>query len=484
MVLSRLAMARVVGATGSVLVAVGGIVSASLPTQSPLLQVSWVTVARDLERSMVIGRVTATIGLLFLTVAWCQLCRSLRGTSEHRAIWQVRGVVMVWSLPLLATPAIFSRDGWSYAAISVLRHRGLDPYVDAPSALSGQIVSAVDPMWIDTVTPYGPLQVALAGVLASWTEDPWLLVILHRVLALIGLGLLAWAVPRLARWGGGDPVFASALVLASPLTMLNAVAALHNDVLMVGVMACALVVAIERGWAWGLVLGAVAASLKLPGGLVCLPIALLWLRPDAPMSARLLRLVQSALIAGALVVAIGWGTGSGLRFLNGLSVPASLDTFLSATTQIGRVLSIMVEAVGGDGGQALLIGLTRLVGLILSLVALMVLALRRPTGDHRAAVATAALGLSAFVVLGPIVHPWYLLWVLPFAASVVRDARLLRGLTVLVIVVGVASPLVGLVPPLGGFAIIIGMLGMGLGWVARTRRVDPRFLTPAAGAVE
>ena len=56
-------------------------------------------------------------------------------------------------------------------------------------------------------------------------------------MALAGLALLAWAVPRLARWGGANPALASGLALASPLMVANGVAGLHNDLLMVGLMA-------------------------------------------------------------------------------------------------------------------------------------------------------------------------------------------------------------------------------------------------------
>ncbi len=85
-------------------------------------------------------------------------------------------------------------------------------------------------------------------------------------MALVGLALLAWAVPRLARWCGANPALSSCLVLASPLMVANGVAGLHNDLLMVGLMAAALVVARDHGWAAGAVLGGLAAGVKLPGG--------------------------------------------------------------------------------------------------------------------------------------------------------------------------------------------------------------------------
>ena len=66
---------------------------------------------------------------------------------------------------------------------------------------------------MDTATPYGPLPVSFGEIVAGLTGNPWVLVVGHRLLALVGLALLAWAVPRLARWAGVNPALSSALVL-------------------------------------------------------------------------------------------------------------------------------------------------------------------------------------------------------------------------------------------------------------------------------
>ncbi len=126
-------------------------------------------------------------------------------------------------------PPLFSRDGWSYAAQGELTRIGLSPYVWGPGILDGQIIEAVDPRWMLTPAPYGPLPLLGGGFAAELFDDPWLMVIAHRVLAVLGLLALAWAVPRLASWAGYDGAVASAMVLASPLMLAHGIGGVHND---------------------------------------------------------------------------------------------------------------------------------------------------------------------------------------------------------------------------------------------------------------
>ena len=190
------------------------------------------------------GLVVVLVGLGLLASAWLHLCRARvrapTSAGSRRCSPRVRAATVVWSLPLLLAPPLFSRDGWSYAAQGMLAHRGISPYEHGPWSLvgprsvPGPIVEGVDPRWMGTPAPYGPVPLIGGDLAAGLTSDPWLLVVAHRGLALVGLVLLAWAVPRLARWCGANPALASGLVLASPLMVANGVAGLHNDLLMVG----------------------------------------------------------------------------------------------------------------------------------------------------------------------------------------------------------------------------------------------------------
>ena len=197
---------------------------------------------------------------------------------------------LAWSAPLLLAPPLFSRDGWSYAAQGALTHLGLSPYIWTPSIFDGQIREGVDPLWMNTPTPYGPLPLAWGSFVAGVTDNPWLMVVGYRVLALIGLAILAWAVPRLARATGQDAARASALVLACPLTIAQGVGGVHNDLIMAALMAAALAVAIDHSWVLGAALAGAAAAVKVPGGVVAIGVALVSL----PAAGRPLAAAASA----------------------------------------------------------------------------------------------------------------------------------------------------------------------------------------------
>ena len=59
---------------------------------------------------------------------------------------------------------------------------------------------------------------------------------LHRLLALAGVALIVWALPRLARRCGVSPVSALWLGAANPLLIFHLVAGIHNEALMLGLM--------------------------------------------------------------------------------------------------------------------------------------------------------------------------------------------------------------------------------------------------------
>jgi len=76
------------------------------------------------------------------------------------------------------------------------------------------------------------------------------------------------------------------------------------------------------------------------------------------------------------------------------------------------------------------------IGTLLSLVIIIWLLV---TSDRRTPLRGVALAFGALVILGPVVHPWYLLWVLPlFAAAGLnsRERRMAVILTLILVVHG------------------------------------------------
>jgi hypothetical protein len=452
------------GFAGGVLVLLGGLVVSTLPDSALVLRNEQLVAFRSYPSGRMLGLATVMLGLGMLGAAWLSLCRFVaraEGPDRDGALDLVRWATVLWTAPLLLAPPLFSRDGWSYAAQGMLTHLDLSPYDNGPSLLEGPVVEAVDPRWMDTPVPYGPIPLVFGDIGAGITGNPWILVIGHRGVALLGLVLLAWAVPHLARWTGAHPAVASAVALASPLMMANGVGGLHNDLLMVGVMAAALVVGVEHGWAWGAALGGLAAAVKLPGGLVCVLVALVSLPAGALLVDRVRRLAGVGLVSVGVLVGAGVAWGLGIGWVDALDVPATVNTPLSAPTVVGGMLDWAFATVGAGLEPATFLDLVRSLASAASLAVVAWVSLRWPTGDPAEAVRGTALLVGAVLLLSPVVHLWYLLWVSPFLAAL-RLGRVGATAVVAMSVVG------GLVAPLDSslhgayLAIVMGCMCVAL----------------------
>ena len=92
-------------------------------------------------------------------------------------------------------------------------------------------------MWRETPAPYGPLFLWIGqGISAVTGENIVAAVLCHRLVVLLGVGLIVWATPRLARRCGVAEVSALWLGAANPLLIMHLVAGIHNEALMLGLM--------------------------------------------------------------------------------------------------------------------------------------------------------------------------------------------------------------------------------------------------------
>ena len=128
-------------------------------------------------------------------------------------------------MPLLFAPPLFSRDVYSYFGQGRLLLEGYDPYASGVSVLDRWFADGADPMWGDTPAPYGPFWLMLARGVAEFSGDNALLgAIMFRLLAVLGVAMMAWAVPALARQHGIDPSKAVWIAVANPLVIMHFVA--------------------------------------------------------------------------------------------------------------------------------------------------------------------------------------------------------------------------------------------------------------------
>jgi hypothetical protein len=354
-------------------------------------------------------------GIACLCAAWLAIGRRLRGAGPRELLL----VGAVWALPLLAGPALFSRDLYSYLADGTLLHAGLSPYTHAPDALAGihqtHLLGTVSPFWQHTTAPYGPSFMGLSSLIVRGVGSSLIGgLLLLRGLELAGVVLLAIFVPRLARAMGADPARATWLAVISPLVLLELIAAGHNDALMAGLLVAGVTLAVQRRPLAGIVLCALAATIKLPAAAGIVFIGLAWWRAEPEGAPR----IAAQTVAAALLVflAVGVISGTGLGWVSGglLSTPGKVRLAITPSTAIGYSGASVLHALGvGVASKAL----ESAVGAIaLALTALLGVALCLRV-RYENLVWYLGLLLLASVVGGPAAWPWYLSWGIALVAT-------------------------------------------------------------------
>ena len=411
------------GFLGSLAVLLGGLVTSSLPADGWVAQFAPVDLLRTSPAGRMLGLAVVVGGIGVLTACWLRLLRYVVGTPD--GVSRVVVATCAWLAPVLVAPPLFSRDGWSYAAQGYLHGHGLSPYVWTPNILTGPLLEAVDVRWMNSPAPYGPIPLMWGGYASHATSNPWLLVLAHRGFALVGLAMLAWAIPRLARHVGRDPGLAAWLVLPSPLMLTHGIGGLHNDVVMAGLMAVALVVTVERSWVYGAMVGGLAAAVKIPGGFVCVGVVLVSLAVGVTLAERLRRLAGVAAMSLATLVGTGVVAGVGMGWVHALGVPQTVSTPLSVTTLVG--------------GLVHQVGVVRLIGTVAGVGIAGYFAVKAQTGPR--AITTAAHVLLAVTALSPVVHPWYSLWCIPLLGAARLGQRATSALVGATILLALPAPL-------------------------------------------
>ena len=409
------------GLVGSLLLLAGGFLYARTPARSRVLT----DPLREGSDHLALGLVVVFVGLVLLTWSWWSLVRGVSG--DPVGVRRVRWTTALWTLPLAVAPPLFSNDGWSYVATGYLAGHGFSPYAFTPSILPLSLSSGVDPVWRSTTSPYGPLPLLWGALFSRATADPWMLLFANRLLEYVGLVLLAAAVPILARRSGRDPARASALAIASPVVVAHGIGGLHNDLLLVGLMAMALAVTRPRHWWWGAVIAGLAAAVKLPGGVVAIGVVLISLVPAAGLARRLRRSAAVGLVAVSVLLATSLCSGFGLGWVSGLTRTADERARLAPTALLGEGIRHALLAWGPRGHDLVMqthpVQTVKHLGLVvLVLVALWVL-LRRRIPDHAAALGGAGIVALAAALLSPALHYWYFLWALPLLACLPLSRR-------------------------------------------------------------
>lgn len=394
------------GTLGMALVAAGSLTPAFLPKDAPIiasLKLQWLSAGA--------GRVSATLllvaGLALLVDAWLRLRPKAGSAPLRRMTW------LFWSLPVLLAPPLFSRDAYSYAAQGQIISEGMNPYEVGPVWLSGPFREQVDPLWLFTPAPYGPLALQLQHLVVSITGDnAYVAAVAMRVPALLAVGLMAYALPRLAERYGVSRDRAMWLGVLNPLVMMHLVGGSHGDALMIAFIALALLLA-SRGQ---LVLAAIsvagAASFKQTAVLALIGVIGMAMQSDQRPGNKLSSFVRMSVLYGLIMSAtfavITAFTGLGWGWIANLSVPVSLRSLLAPSTLIGSTIEGLMRITGMPAAKfAAPLPIAQSIGMVIGVVLIAWIAWR--IGPRSPVFATAA-ALLALCATGPVVHPWYLLW--------------------------------------------------------------------------
>ena len=163
-----------------------------------------------------------------------------------------------------------------------------------------------------------------------------------RLPALLGVALIAFLLPKIARRFGYDVGMTTWFVVLNPLVVMHLVGGAHNDALMLGLMVLGIYLAVEKRTWLAVIAIALAGAIKAPGLVAILVVVALEARrrhgrvPSVPEVFRELVRVGGACVAAFLAITVACGLGLG--WLGALGVPGAVRSVLSPVTVVGMGL--------------------------------------------------------------------------------------------------------------------------------------------------
>ncbi|UMB71630.1 alpha-(1-_6)-mannopyranosyltransferase A [Mycobacterium paraterrae] len=413
------------GFVGAALITTGGLGSGSTKQHDPLLEslhLSWLRFGHGL----VLSSVLLWVGVTLMLSAWLWLGR--RALVGRASEYAMVASAAFWLAPLLLSVPLFSRDTYSYLAQGALLRDGLDPYAVGPIDNPNPLLDNVSPIWTITTAPYGPAFIMIARLVTMLVGNHVIAgTMLLRLCMLPGLALLVWATPRIARHVGANVPVALWVCVLNPLVIIHLMGGVHNEMLMVGLMAAGIALTFERRHVAGIAVIAVGMAVKATAGLALPFMVWVWMRhlrdrrDYRPLQAFSATAAMSVAIVVAVFAALSGVAGVGLGWLTALAGSVKIINWLSVPTATAN----LVHAVGGLFFAVSFYGVlqvTRVIGVAIIAIALPLLWWRFRHDDREALVGIAWVMLVV-VLFAPAALPWYYSWPLAVLAPLAQSRR-------------------------------------------------------------
>lgn len=413
------------GFVGSVLITAGGLGAGSTKPHDPLLEslhLSWLRFGHGL----VLSSILLWAGVALMLIAWVLLGR--RAVAGKASEFIMRATTAFWLAPLLLSVPVFSRDTYSYLAQGALLRDGLDPYAVGPVANPNALLDNVSPIWSITTAPYGPAFILIAKVVTMLVGNHVIAgTMLLRLCMLPGLALLIWAAPRLAHHLGTDGALALWICVLNPLVLIHLMGGVHNEMLMVGLMAAGIALTFQGRHVVGIVLITVAIAVKATAGIALPFLVWVWMRHLRdrrgyhPVRAFLAATAATLLIFAVVFAILSAVAGVGLGWLTALAGSVKIINWLTVPTAVANLIHALGSGFFPVNFYATL-RITRIIGIAIIAVSLPLLWWRFRR-DDRAALTGIAWSMLIVVLFVPAALPWYYSWPLAVVAPLAQSRR-------------------------------------------------------------
>lgn len=333
-------------------------------------------------------------GIIAASCAWAALLRwAPRG-------WVIAACMVAGMLSSLFFPYIATTDPYAYAVYGYRALWGQNPYSasDRLPAPHSHVLNELDTFFpsgsVDRTANYGALAILEYREIARASADSLgRFIMLARLTNVVLLLVLAWLLMLLRAPGTGR--LQSAFVAFHPLVLIESIAFVHGDVLMLVLLCAALAAYRKRAIEVCALLIALATEVRVIAGL-----ALLVLVMNAAQE-RDARTVLRALGASALTVALTANLAIGAYGTFTLGGSPALGPYTSPMLLAFNAASASMYHIALGGASQALLGL--------GILGLVMLAKRYEY-----------VPFSALTVL-PIVRAWYCQWLVPLIAIEARS---------------------------------------------------------------